>query len=173
MFQRRSAVWWLSSSIGLSMGLWTAVSCGGDAPPSATRSANAPTASTSAAAPSASNGSSASKAPVAPAGGSEKARPDGDIDSPDGSDPVAMLEQGSAIYDQYCIACHGADGKGNNGLGGDYRKVLKVRDDQDLIASIKNGKVGAVGSMPPWGAVLDDDQIQAVLHYVKSTFGPQ
>lgn len=154
MFQRRSSVWWLSPSIGL----WIGLSCGGDAPP------------TPAAAPSASNGASASKAP---AGKGEDARSDGGDDTPDGSDPVAMLEQGSAIYDQYCIACHGADGKGNNGLGGDYRKVLKDRDDQDLIASIKNGKVGSVGSMPPWGAVLDDDQIQAVLHYVKSTFGPQ
>lgn len=162
MSQRFSPARWLFLSIGLAVGL----SCSGDAPPSAARPAKAPAAP----APStAQSGSAAAKAPSASASGGA----DGDIDSPDGANQVAMLDQGNAIYDQYCIACHGADGKGNNGLGGDYRKVLKDRDDQDLIASIKNGKVGAVGSMPPWGAVLDDDQIQAVLHYVKSTFGPQ
>ena len=148
MSQRLSSAWWLFLSIGLA--------CSGDAPPSAASSAN--------------SGPAGPKALSAPPAGGANADPD---DIPDVSDELAMLEEGSAIYDQYCIACHGADGKGNNGLGGDYRKVLKDRDDEDLIASIKNGKVGAVGSMPPWGAVLDDGQIHAVLHYVKSTFGPQ
>lgn len=166
MSQRFSPARWLFLSIGLAVGL----SCSGDAPPSAARPAKAPAAP----APStAQSGSAAAKAPVAPASGSADGGLADDADIPDGSDELAMLEEGNAIYDQYCIACHGADGKGNNGLGGDYRKVLKDRDDQDLIASIKNGKVGSVGSMPPWGAVLDDDQIHAVLHYVKSTFGPQ
>lgn len=80
---------------------------------------------------------------------------------------------GKAIYTQYCVACHGADGKGNNGLGGDYSVVLKDRDDAELIASIKNGKTGSIGTMPPWGAVLKDDQIAAVLDYVKTEFAPK
>ena len=80
---------------------------------------------------------------------------------------------GKALYTQYCVACHGADGKGNNGLGGDYSKVLPERTDDELIAAIKNGKTGDIGAMPPWGAVLNDEQIQAVLTYVKAEFGPK
>ena len=89
------------------------------------------------------------------------------------TEAVAAAPDGKAIYTQYCVACHGADGKGNNALGGDYSVVLKDREDAELIASIKNGKTGSIGVMPPWGAVLKDDQIAAVLGYVKSEFGPK
>lgn len=82
--------------------------------------------------------------------------------------PVA----GKAIYEQYCVACHGVDGKGNHGLGGDYRKVLHGRDDAELIASIKHGKRGEVGAMPPWGAILSDAAIREVLDYIKTEYGP-
>ena len=79
---------------------------------------------------------------------------------------------GKAIYEQYCVACHGVDGKGNHGLGGDYRKVLKDRDDAELIASIKHGKRGEVGAMPPWGAILSDEAIREVLTYIQTEYGP-
>ena len=81
--------------------------------------------------------------------------------------------KGKMIVDQVCAACHGADGKGNNGLGGNYAEVLAGRKDEDLIASIKNGKTGKIGVMPPWGGTLNDDQIKAVLGYVKEKYGPK
>lgn len=88
--------------------------------------------------------------------------------------PAAAAPDGEAIYNQYCVACHGADGKGNNGLGGSYADVLPGKTDAELIASIKNGKTSATGAaMPPWGGTLKDDQIEAVLGYVKSKYGPK
>ncbi len=86
---------------------------------------------------------------------------------------AATAPDGKAIYTQYCVACHGADGKGNNGLGGDYSVVLAERSDEELMASIVNGKMGSIGAMPPWGAVLKDDQIKAVLNYIKTEYGPK
>jgi mono/diheme cytochrome c family protein len=100
---------------------------------------------------------------AAPAKPAEAPKATADAEKPDGK----------AIYTQYCVACHGADGKGNNGLGGDYSVVLKDRDDAELIASIKNGKQGSIGAMPPWGAILNDAQVEAVLAYVKTEFGPK
>ena len=86
--------------------------------------------------------------------------------------PAAPVD-GAAIYKQYCETCHGADGKGNNGLAANYvdDKTRLAKPDEELINSIKNGKTGTVGTMPPWGPVLNDEQIKAVLGYVRTTYG--
>ena len=89
------------------------------------------------------------------------------------ADPAAAPPDGKAIYNQYCVACHGDDGKGNHGLGGDYSVVLKDRDDAELMTSIQQGKKGSIGVMPPWGAILTEAQTRAVLDHVKTTYGPK
>jgi mono/diheme cytochrome c family protein len=85
----------------------------------------------------------------------------------------AGAANGEAIYKQYCTPCHGVDGKGNNGMAASYvdDPARLAKPDEELIASIKNGKTGTVGTMPPWGGVLNDDQIKAVLGYIRTTFG--
>ncbi len=85
----------------------------------------------------------------------------------------AAAIDGKAIYGQYCVACHGADGKGNNGLGASYvdDPTRLAQSDEDLIKSIKEGKQGNVGVMPPWGGTLNDDQIKAVLGFIRAEFG--
>ncbi len=83
----------------------------------------------------------------------------------------ADVHPGKKIYDTKCVVCHGADGKGNGGMGGDYAAVLPGKTDEELSKSIKEGKTGAIGAMPPWGAVLDDEQVADVLDYVKTSFG--
>jgi len=88
------------------------------------------------------------------------------------ADGTAEID-GKAIYNQYCVACHGADGKGNNGLAANYvdDKTRLAQSDEVLIQSIKEGKQGNVGVMPPWGGTLDDGQIKAVLGYIRAEFG--
>lgn len=127
----------------LSLGLLAA--CGGDAPP--------------AKAPEAAKPAPAAAAAPAPA--------------PAAAAVAAAAPDGAQIYATYCVVCHGADGKGNNGLGGNYAEVLPGKSDDDLMASIKNGKTGAIGTMPPWGGTLNDEQVKAVLGYVKESFGPK
>jgi mono/diheme cytochrome c family protein len=87
--------------------------------------------------------------------------------------PAAGPADGETIYKTYCLPCHGADGKGNNGLAANYvdDKTRLAQPDEVLIASIKNGKTGTVGTMPPWGGTLSDAQITAVLGYVRTSFG--
>lgn len=88
---------------------------------------------------------------------------------------AAPAEPGEAAYRKTCIACHGADGRGNGGkTAADFTSpigVLKKQDTQ-LLASITNGATGPIGIMPPHKALLSEADIAAVLGYVRRTFGP-
>lgn len=82
---------------------------------------------------------------------------------------------GEAAYRKTCIACHGADGRGNGGkTAADFSAptgVLK-KPDAVLLASITNGTIGPIGMMPPHKALLSEADIAAVLAYVRLSFGP-
>lgn len=84
---------------------------------------------------------------------------------------------GEASYLRYCIGCHGADGRGNSGLtGADFTaedSPLKTRSDAELAQSVRDGKRGASAVMPAHSPVLTDEQIAAVVSYVRSRFQPQ
>ena len=91
---------------------------------------------------------------------------------------VTAAEDGAQVYNTLCVACHGPDGKGLNGLpplvGSDWPKGPAARS----IKIVLNGLTGPVDvagktyaiDMPPQGAVLSDEKIAAVLTYVRKTF---
>lgn len=88
----------------------------------------------------------------------------------------AIAGDGATIYKEKCLICHGekGDGKGPAGAAlnppprdftsADYCNAK----DENLMNSIKNGK----RAMPPFGAVLSDEDIQKV-HAFERTFCPQ
>ena len=94
--------------------------------------------------------------------------------------PLAA-QDGGQLFTLYCSACHGADGKGATGgtfpplaespwLGGDPDRSVKI------VLHGLHGPVDVLGKtynleMPPQGAVLPDDQIAAILTYVRSSWG--
>ena len=86
-------------------------------------------------------------------------------------------EAGEKVYAQTCIACHGANGKGAIPGVSDFTKAdgPLAKSDDTLFASIRDGLVtpGKPLSMPPKGGnpSLTDDEIQAVLDYLRSKFG--
>ena len=90
------------------------------------------------------------------------------------SDPVEM---GRKVYSQTCVACHGANGKGMIPGVSDFTKAEGPlsQSDEALIASIRDGlvKAGKPLSMPAKGGnpPLTDEEIQAVLEYLRTTFG--
>lgn len=87
--------------------------------------------------------------------------------------PAAPVMDGKAIYEQNCQTCHQADGTGavnGQSIAGNYAERLG-KTDEELFNSIKNGFTGQIGSMPAWGGTLNDDQIKAVLGYVRATYG--
>ena len=86
-------------------------------------------------------------------------------------------EAGEKVYAQTCVACHGANGKGAIPGVSDFTKAdgPLAKSDDTLFASIRDGLVtpGKPLSMPPKGGnpSLSDEEIQAVLEYLRSSFG--
>lgn len=79
-------------------------------------------------------------------------------------------DDAAALYKSKCQVCHGADGKGGTPAG----QKLGVKDfhspevakmsDAELIEAVKKGK----GKMQGYEGKLTDDQIKALVKYVRS-----
>jgi sulfur oxidation c-type cytochrome SoxX len=89
--------------------------------------------------------------------------------------PPAMSP--AETFKTLCSRCHGekGDGKGVNSIYIDpaprdltRAEFMANKPQSRFIASIKNGVPGT--SMPPWGKVLTDDQINGVFNYVWTSF---
>jgi cbb3-type cytochrome c oxidase subunit III len=78
-------------------------------------------------------------------------------------------DAGGDLFKQKCAMCHGGDGKGYSALKTpDFTdpKVQASLTDKQLTDTIKNGKPGT--SMPPFKDSLSDDQIKALISYIRS-----
>ncbi len=86
---------------------------------------------------------------------------------------------GKAKYDQMCIACHGASGKGDgvaaSALNPKPRNLadqayMSKKTDADLSKVIKAGgpALGLSSSMPPWGSSLSDNDISNIVAYIRT-----
>ncbi len=91
---------------------------------------------------------------------------------------VTAAEDGAQVYNTLCVACHGPDGKGLNGLpplvGSDWPKGQAARSIKIVLNGLE-GPVDVAGktyniAMPPQGAVLSDEKIAAALTYVRKNF---
>jgi len=76
---------------------------------------------------------------------------------------------GAEVYQRYCLACHMEDGTGAQGAG--YFPALA--ENNKLAAAgypifvVLNG----LGGMPWFNGMLQDDEIAAVVNYIRSNFG--
>jgi mono/diheme cytochrome c family protein len=79
------------------------------------------------------------------------------------------LEKGKAVY-MNCMACHGATGLGDGAIpSGDFTtKAFMDQTDGTIFYKISNGR----GAMPGFKA-LGDDQLWAVIIYIRSLAAPQ
>jgi mono/diheme cytochrome c family protein len=96
---------------------------------------------------------------------------------------VAALAQppdGRAVFTAQCIACHQPDGKGVPGqfppLAGNSDIFLARDFPARVVLFGMAGKVTVKGqtidgAMPPLGDVLKDEEIAAVVNYVRGAFG--
>jgi mono/diheme cytochrome c family protein len=78
---------------------------------------------------------------------------------------------GKKIYQTYCMACHLETGRGN-GVSADFvgdRNRL-ARSDTELIRSIRRGVETEKAIMPPFGAILSEQDMQNVLAYIREAF---
>ncbi len=92
------------------------------------------------------------------------------------------VQRGKALYDSWCVQCHGADGNGQGTMADrvfprprDFTSgVYKLRHtmagqlptDADLFDTISKGMPGT--SMPAWQGALTDAEIRQLVAYVKT-----
>jgi mono/diheme cytochrome c family protein len=90
--------------------------------------------------------------------------------------------RGKTVYDAHCVECHGSGGRGDGPaasmLNPRPRDLtsgrFKIRStesgslptDADLIRTVRRGMFGS--AMPAWDKLLPDDDLRAVVSYVKS-----
>ncbi len=87
-------------------------------------------------------------------------------------------ESAEDIYKTYCWQCHGMHG---NGMGINIRdmsvqprdhtgaKEMSGRSDEEVFKAIKEGgqAISKSVQMPPWGGVLDDEEIRSLVEYLR------
>ncbi len=99
----------------------------------------------------------------------------------EGSEPTYEVTEDDAaeIFTTNCARCHGADGRGH----GPDQPLLKIeiadftgsefqsRNDDQIRAIIVDGGAahGLSPMMPPWGSVLDEAEITALINYIRTT----
>jgi mono/diheme cytochrome c family protein len=88
------------------------------------------------------------------------------------ADDQRRFDAGREIYKSMCLACHQADGRGQDTLAPTLIGASFTLGSAGISARILlNGKEGAFGLMPPLGATLTDDQVASVLTYVRREWG--
>jgi mono/diheme cytochrome c family protein/glucose/arabinose dehydrogenase len=82
------------------------------------------------------------------------------------------FDAGREVYRNICQACHQPDGRGQERLAPSLvGSALALAAPSIPARILLNGKEGPIGLMPPVGSVLSDDQIAAVLTYIRREWG--
>ena len=86
-----------------------------------------------------------------------------------GPSAVAVADEGRAVYEQICQACHMADAKGGGGAGATIPALAgnpNLADPAYPISILLKGR----GGMPWFTDMLTPAQMAAVITYVRSHF---
>jgi mono/diheme cytochrome c family protein len=95
-------------------------------------------------------------------------------------DTEAILKRGARLYEDRCVGCHKADGKGvppaYPPLAGN--RSLTIASAINPIRVVLNGGYPPSTSgnprpygMPPFGPALNDDEVAAVVSYIRTSWG--
>jgi mono/diheme cytochrome c family protein len=102
------------------------------------------------------------------------------VEAPVGPQAERIIKEGKALYEHHCADCHGADGRGKAPayppLAGN--RALTMREPVNAIRIVLNGGFapGTAGNprpygMPPYGNVLGDAEVAAVVTYLRASWG--
>jgi cytochrome c oxidase cbb3-type subunit III len=91
------------------------------------------------------------------------------------AEPEGNALRGAAVFQKYCVLCHGASGHGD-GRAAALQKArpadltLSDRSDAYKLQIIREGGVALQRStsMPPWSDVLSESQIRDVVAYLRT-----
>ena len=81
---------------------------------------------------------------------------------------------GQEVFEEHCAQCHRTNGEG---LPATFPALNKnpfvLGDPKPVIATVINGRQGNLGRMPSWKDKLDDQQIAAVVTYLRQAWSNQ
>jgi len=81
------------------------------------------------------------------------------------------VQRGKGVFEENCAQCHRANGEG---LPATFPALNKnpfvLGDPKPVIATVLNGRKGSLGQMPTWKDKLDDQQIAAVVTYIRQAW---
>lgn len=107
------------------------------------------------------------------------------VPNPAPTSPAAPTSMGQQIFAANCASCHQPNGRGLSGqfpplAGSDIVLGLNGFGENHLARIVMNGLVGPLdkggshyGTMISWIDVLTDDQLAAVLTYIRQAWGNQ
>lgn len=98
---------------------------------------------------------------------------------PEESRESVSLEAGRALYEKHCLACHQIDGSGVPGFYPPLSKTEWVTGDKDRLIGILlqglSGKIEVKGESynqeMASSEFLSDEEVSAVLTYIRKSFG--
>jgi mono/diheme cytochrome c family protein len=94
--------------------------------------------------------------------------------------PASTMKIGQQIYADECAGCHRSDGRGTFGLFPALASapLMQQGDPASLLRAVLRGTAGlatqrapTAAAMPAFGWVLNDDQVAAVLTYIRNSWG--
>jgi cytochrome c6 len=81
------------------------------------------------------------------------------------------LKPGQEVFEENCAQCHRANGEG---LPATFPALNKnpfvLGDPKPVIATVLNGRKGILGQMPTWKDKLNDQQIAAVISFIRQAW---
>ncbi|HUR58031.1 MAG TPA: c-type cytochrome [Opitutaceae bacterium] len=98
-------------------------------------------------------------------------KPGATVITPLTAEQQRRYDAGKETYQNLCQACHQPDGRGQENVASLVGSELAQAAPEIAMRILLNGKEGTLGLMPPLGAALSDDQIAAVLTYIRREWG--
>ncbi|MEK7948047.1 cytochrome c [Pigmentiphaga sp. YJ18] len=105
-----------------------------------------------------------------------------DTASVSGAASPALMSAGGKLYEQHCAQCHGADGQGRSPawppLAGNI-SVVAASSDNAVHMVLSGGFAPATAGnpqphgMPPFGQLLGDQDVAAVVSFIRQSWGNQ
>jgi len=82
-----------------------------------------------------------------------------------------LFQKGKEIFTEICMDCHRANGQGLPGIFPALdRDPFILGAPEPVIATVLQGRQGNLGQMPTWKDKLSDEQIAAVVTYIRQAW---
>lgn len=79
-----------------------------------------------------------------------------------------LIAAGEVVFSENCARCHGSEGEGTEGAAPPLAGNETVTGDpQPVIETVLNGR----SAMPPFRDELDDQEIAAVVSFIRNAWG--